>query len=104
MRPIPCQEWRCRLFLYSVCCHSLDAAGRLRAAVGRSGGKAMLRIEDCKPGTLVQCIGRDDDLYPGEIYTVRKLHEPGYWTRDRRYVRAHSLSLEELPDNPNEAG
>ncbi|MDQ0472775.1 hypothetical protein [Labrys wisconsinensis] len=66
----------------------------------------MLRVEDCVPGALVQCIAPDDDgaLYLGEIYTIRKLHEPGYWTRDRRYVHRHSISLEELPDNSNAAG
>ena len=64
----------------------------------------MLRVEDCRPGTLVQCIAPEEELYLWEIYTIRKLHEPGYWTRERRYVHAHSISLEELPDNANVAG
>lgn len=64
----------------------------------------MLRVEDCKPGTLVQCIGKDDDLYLWEVYTIRKLHEPPFLTKDRRRINAHSISLEEIPDNKNAAG
>lgn len=64
----------------------------------------MLNPSDCHPGTLIQCIVPEEDLFLGEIYTIQKLHDPTYFDKRGNEINAHSLSLEEMPDNPGEDG